>query len=61
MVNFVKEIAQRVSLYDIIQQAKETDKLVEKIEDEEKKQKQVFTILPGMPAERCSEWQEIWK
>ena len=45
MVNFVKEITQRVSLYDIIQQAKETDKLVEKIEDEGEKTKASFYYL----------------
>ena len=45
MVNFVKEIAQRVTLYDILQQAKETDKLVEKIEDEGEKTKASFYYL----------------
>ena len=45
MVNLVKEIAQRVTLYDIIQQAKKTDQLVQDIEDEGEKTKASFYYL----------------
>ena len=45
MVNFVKEIAQRVTLYDILQQTKETDKLVQAIENENEKYKASFYYL----------------
>ncbi|HLD39531.1 MAG TPA: hypothetical protein VJB13_00110 [Candidatus Nanoarchaeia archaeon] len=45
MTNFLKEIGKRVSLYDIIEEAKETDAILNSIDNEPEKQVLGFQYL----------------
>ena len=45
MANFLKEIGRRVTLYDIIEQAKETDKLLQDVNNEKEKYSLGFQYL----------------